>query len=137
METRRLISIIIASVAALLVMFAGKSCTDDIQKKNRKSHKTQPTTQHVTPTFNNFYGNPGETTETTTETNNNIETITNLIGQVIGTVTVTTPNDPIPEETTTVSKSILEIYNEKHTTQVTETEAHSPQETTEIVIYID
>lgn len=124
METRRLISIAIASVAALLVMWAGKACTESIQKTNRESGNNQSTFNEG---YNGGYDNYANyedgtyavqaepTTAAEDEYAPGVQTVTNLLGEVVGTVTVTTTTyETLPTKTTTtVSKSILESFNEQ------------------------
>lgn len=125
METRRLISIIIAVAAAFLVMWAGKSCAEDIVNTNKKSDDYQGTfAEGYTPSggYENYadYGDGTQPipqqTETTATSNQNVQTVTNLLGEVVGTVTVTTTTVQTVETkpVTTASKSILESYNEQN-----------------------
>lgn len=127
METRRLISVLLAAVAAILVIWAGKSCAEDIQEKNREEAKKNYTNvQNATGGngFNVDYGDGVAVYEepaATETTAGNVETVTNLFGDIVGTITVTTtaPPETEPIVTTTVSKSILESYNEQRQTAVT------------------
>lgn len=126
MELRRAISIIIAAVVAALVIWAGRSCAENIQKKNREKALEDYTynVEHATggSDFNVDYvdGAVGEESATAATTAENVQTVTNLFGEVVGTVTVTTTTPPETETatTTTVSKSILESYNEQRQTAV-------------------
>lgn len=127
METRRLISIAIAGVVALLVMWAGKSCTESIRETNHKSEDYQSTFNEG---YNGGYENYADyedgtyavqaepTTAAEEKYAPGVQTVTNLLGEVVGTVTATTTTfttlEPLPiKTTTTVSKSILESYNEQ------------------------
>lgn len=131
METRRLISIILAFVAAALVVWSGKSCAESIQKANSKANGGSGV---YTENYGTGYANGYERF---TDSNNNdntitqevtttdvtgapvVQTVTNLLGQVVGTVTFTTTAPPQTQtrETTTVSRSILESYNEQKLTE--------------------
>lgn len=98
MQTRPLIAICAALVAALLIIFAGKSCAEDITKTNKKHHRPSASTISVqqgsvpeaTPPQ---YIPDAYTTETSTQ---EYITVTNLIGEVVETIPVTTEADTRP-----------------------------------------
>lgn len=101
MENQKGIAIVLAMFAALLVMLAGKSCTDNINKKNKNNSSTagsfNVTAKNNTLTQNNGINEYTITgsSETTTES---IEYITDILGRVIGTVA---PTSTEPTESTT------------------------------------
>ena len=95
MQTRSLIAVCIAVVAALFIMLAGKSCTESIAKNNKKNSKPaiyltsaddQSRPAATPPPVSPTAPAPEETTLP-------YETVTNLIGEVIETIPVTTAED--------------------------------------------
>lgn len=123
MDNRRSIAIIAAFIAAILVMMAGKSCSDNIVETNKNNQKKQPknaVSDQITPPQNAPAPNQAspvqDNNEPATEsTTADYIAVTNLIGDVVGTIPVTTaePED-IPEEqaVTTRERSLLEEYND-------------------------
>lgn len=124
MDNRRSIAIIAAFIAALLVIMAGKSCSDNIVENNKTTSKKQsnnavsdqipppqnsPAPNHASPVQDN---NEPATESTTAD----YIAVTNLIGDVIATIPVTTVEpEEIPNEqaVTTKERSLLEEYNDK------------------------
>ena len=114
MEKRRIISIIIAAVVAMLIMYAGKACTKNIQETNRKAALSSQGTNNVyTPSYQqNVTGQP-VVTEGYSEmpSTSGAEVVTNILGDVVGTVA--------PTESTE-SGAFSEIVNQTEpTTRVT------------------
>lgn len=121
MTIRRIISIIIAAAVAMLIIFAGKSCAQNIAETNQKAAANKAPIINNTPddfTYSTVsVSSEAVTTDTTTD---GVEVVTNLFGEVIGTVPPTTSENPdvsdpnlesASTETTTV-KSILDGVNE-------------------------
>ena len=117
MEIRRLTALLVSLVAAALIIFAGKSCMDDaIQKKKESLYATTspygPTPPTVSPTVP--YTDPAEssTAEDTSEEREYV-TVTNIFGDVVEVIPVTTPEEANMPTTTL---SILDEYNADKTT---------------------
>ena len=131
MNATKIISFILAIMAAVLIAMAGKSCAKDIAQQNA-SHRNKNTTE--APSFHLItespYGNtpatvphlvddsgqaiqPGEDgAEATTE--REYVTVTDMFGDVVETIPVTTPEEAdIP----TTTLSILDAYNAEHGTE--------------------
>ncbi len=119
MTTRRIITLIIAVLVAFLIAYAGKSCAEDIAETNRQNRLKNDTT----------YGTQGNTPgliEDTPQYNNNsqnvttdpnpellepteyVETVTNIFGDVIGTVP--------PAESSTQAPDSGSIFNQPDNT---------------------
>ncbi len=114
MDKRRLISIAIAVLVAVLIMNLGKSCTEDIVEANKKAKK-ETTTVYYNYAPNGGNGTPviDETASVVQEATEHIEYITSILGEIVGTVapSESTGNEtPIPDEElpeTTTRQSIL------------------------------
>lgn len=123
MDNRRSIAIIAAFIAAVLVMMAGKSCSDNIVETNKSNQKKQSknaVSDQITPPQNSpapnqaspVQNNDEPATESTTA---DYIAVTNLIGDVVATIPVTTAEpEETPEEqaVTTRERSLLEEYND-------------------------
>lgn len=108
MTTRRIVTLIIAAVVAFLIIYAGKSCAEDIAETNRKNSANKTIIQNSnvdTPSLieNQPAGNqqntptdPATDSETPTEY---VETVTNIFGEVIGTVPPTQPQTDAANQT--------------------------------------
>ena len=92
MDNHKGIAIVLAMFAALLVMLAGKSCTDNMNNKNNKKSNSAPTGGSFSVTAQNNTLNQQNgvneytitgSSEVTTES---IEYITDILGRVVGTV---------------------------------------------------
>ena len=129
-NNRRIIALVLAILAAMLVMMAGRACARDIQHTNEIYRTTAAPDLHisladpagtVTPT-------PQATEQPTDIITSEVATaavVTDLIGRVVGTVPPTSEGETVEtSEPTTVKKSILEEYNEKQAAQ-NSTEAYS------------
>lgn len=126
-DKSKLIAIAIAMIAAILVMLAGKSCSEDAIKKNRKSFaSTVNTIYRPNPDseVQNVQVQPEEDQEFQ-GTTIPFETVTNLFGEVVETIPATAYINENGElvEVTTVQKSILEEYNDEHKEENAETTA--------------
>lgn len=117
MTRSRVISLVLAVVAALLVALAGKACAEDIVETNNKN----------APLKNTAYANDnkqgsedfpamsyGTNPPTTTlDPYEGVETVTNIFGEVIATVPAavgdtTAPTDTVQQEVTEKNTSILD-----------------------------
>ena len=117
MNNRRVIALILAFFAAMLVIMAEKSCAKSIQETNMRNRKNQ------TPDITIVAGLTGITAtyaEAASEeasgdvTLPTAEVVTDLIGRVVGTVPPLPEGETMePVEETTAKKSILEAYNEQ------------------------
>ncbi|MCM1314579.1 MAG: hypothetical protein NC040_01410 [Muribaculaceae bacterium] len=114
MEKHRQIAFISAFILALVIMMAGKACTDSTMKKH--SQPVQKGTQQSIPAnnnnsynnYNNGYNNTPQQTTIPEQTSPPVNYITNMLGEIVGTEVIET----IPEiQTTTQELSILEQYN--------------------------
>lgn len=121
MDTSKVTAIVLAVLVAALVIIAGKSCTDDISSSNQRTHRS---TSQINTVATDEYITPMPTaalTEAATEAPTvPYEVVTNMIGEVIETIPIQTTaegEEPLYTETT-VTKSILEQYDESHQTTV-------------------
>lgn len=128
MEKSKLISLVLGIVAAALVIVAGKSCANDIKERNKGANKNQTTTRelHLITDEPATTAAPLETTETAAETQTiEYETVTNIFGEVIETVPVTSPEQsdttaaPVEAEESTTTLSVLDEYNAGRETETT------------------
>ncbi|MGN0576956.1 MAG: hypothetical protein ACI4J2_13125 [Ruminococcus sp.] len=132
METRRMISLLIAAVVALLIIYAGKSCAQDIVETNHKaSVKASPDfTGYMTDSslYNSipddaYYTDPSASTAPSVD--EGYEIVTNIFGDAVGTIPVTNSDDESGsgnnnENTAeTTVKSILGNYTKETTEPVT------------------
>ena len=123
MDNRRSIAIVAAFIAALMVMMAGKSCSDNIaetNKQNSKKTKASAATEYEPPQQNIPAPNPADNAPAVQEGTTQPETqpdhidVTDLVGNVVGTIPVTTAEPetlPPEEEGTTKERSLLDEYN--------------------------
>jgi len=130
MQKRSLLALCIAVLAAALIIFAGKSCAEDINTINNKTRSSKSTT-YPDELFTNSPTPPPLPVTTTTEPDTlNFVVITNMLGDVVETVPITTEpvtqvqyatvtdmfGDAIglvpidPDEIPTTTLSILEQY---------------------------
>lgn len=113
MDKYRQIAFIVALVIAVLVMMLGKACTDSLVRKNSKSVQSVSQTMPAYD-YNNSYNNNYNTTPQTEivsqQTGVPVEYVTNMFGEVVGTVSTSASVSDI--QTTTQERSILEQYNE-------------------------
>ena len=144
MERNRIISLLLAFIAAGLVVLAGKSCTEDIIKANKESRAKNSTTKgevHIITEDYIFTQNSGQSvpegqsvpsqTEVETTTREYV-TVTNLFGEVVETIPVTSPEEAnIP----TTTLSILDEYNQDKTEAENVTTYIKPAD--KIVIHMD
>lgn len=113
MDKYRQIAFIVALVIAVLVMMLGKACTDSLVRKNSKPVQSVSQTMPAYD-YNNSYNNNYNTTPQTEiasqQTGVPVEYVTNMFGEVVGTVSTSDSVSDI--QTTTQERSILEQYNE-------------------------
>ncbi len=134
MDASRATALALAFLACLFVIIAGKSCADNIQETNKLSHKqtTEASTEYSTIDNTKYLAEHFEneeaanTTEEQTTEKNYIE-ITNMFGDVIETVPITSEGETVP---TTKELSILEGYNQKHQEIEGEDQEEGTEETT-------
>ena len=111
MNTSKIVGFAIALIAAILIAMAGRSCARDIADKNenrRQKNTTQAPSYHLItdPPANNDPSNTPHLIEETTE--REYVTVTNMLGEVVETIPVTTPEEAdIP----TTTLSMLDEYN--------------------------
>lgn len=121
MNNRRIIAIIIAAVVALLIMYAGRACTQNIMETNQKSSMSNANSQNSTANYTPAAAQPSLTQQAPVETNtptefstDAVEVVTNLFGDVVGTVAPTENTDNLSVTETdaateaTTRKSILD-----------------------------
>lgn len=119
MNNRRIISIIIAAVAALLIMYAGRACTQNIMETNKKSSVQSATNQNGTENYAPTAEQPSlgtqqvtAATSPTAAPSDDVEVVTNLFGEIVGTVAPTENSDNIASTNaateTATRKSILD-----------------------------
>lgn len=120
----------IAIVAAALVIVAGRSCTQSIIETNKKSRGSEsssaPSYHLITdnePEHGQFREPPtGEPESVEETTDRQYETVTNMFGEVVETIPITSPEEANMPTTT---KSILGAYNDLHTTSPEEAQTTS------------
>ena len=145
MEKSKAMALLIALAAAMLVILAGKSCADDIQKKNKARREQSTAVQQQNVTNDYVYTQPPVTDPVTVQqpTEKMYEEVTNILGNVVETIPITTASpDPAAEtqaEIPAETKSILESYNEKRFENVTTlppypTENPNPQQNTSTIV---
>lgn len=115
MNANHVISLTLALLAALLVIVAGKSCAKSIDEANKESRAEKrnyhlitenPYTQSNQPVMTAV---PQEQQPVQTTTERQYETVTNIFGEVVETIPVTSPEEAnIP----TTTLSILDEYNQ-------------------------
>lgn len=114
MNANKIVGFAIALIAAILIAMAGKSCAKDIADKNNQRHQqntTQAPTYHLItdPPVQNDPANTPHLIEETTQ--REYATVTNMLGEVVETIPVTTPEEAdIP----TTTLSMLDEYNSEH-----------------------
>lgn len=121
MERNRIISLFLAFIAAGLVVLAGKSCTEDIIKTNKENRAKNTTTREephlitednvITPAQSQLSPDNQSGTALPAEEQETREyvTVTNLFGEVVETIPVTSPEEAnVP----TTTLSILDEYNQ-------------------------
>ncbi|MCR4795120.1 MULTISPECIES: hypothetical protein [Ruminococcus] len=124
MERNRIISLFLAFIAAGLVVLAGKSCMEDIVESNKEARAKKSATQeefHLITEDNIFSSDSvqlpseGQSAASQTEeegTTREYMTVTNIFGEVVETVPVTSPEEANMPTTTL---SILDEYNQGRT----------------------
>lgn len=121
MNVTKIISAILAIMAAVLIAMAGKSCAKDAAQKNaaRRSRNTTETQSFhliTDPPYNDDDNVPQLITDPPLEsvTEREYVTVTNMFGDVVETVPVTTPEEAdIP----TTTLSMLDAYNAEHSVE--------------------
>lgn len=133
METSRIVGMAIAIAAAALVIVAGRSCTKSISEANKRSggsgSSTTPSYHLITdnePQYSEPPTGEPQSIEETTEPEREYETVTNMFGDVVETIPITSPEEA---DQPTTTKSILDSYNELHTT--------SPEEAQRTTKYVE
>ena len=121
MDISRVSAVVLAVLAAVLVIVAGKSCTDDIENTNRRT-KLKNNKVTTAPTFAPevvpFNAETTPLTEPPTETETlPYDVVTNMLGTVIETIPKSTnENGEIETTQSTETKSILQEYEERRRT---------------------
>lgn len=143
MDKHRQIAFIVAFIVAMVIMMIGKACTDSAMKKNQAKPVQYSGTSQNVPEYNNSYNNYNNNNNNYNNGYNNtpqnqvqteavqqvtepqVEYVTNMFGEVIGTAEpATTAVQPATDENgeyytettvqeTTWGKSILEQYNDE------------------------
>ncbi|MCR4639067.1 hypothetical protein [Ruminococcus sp.] len=114
MNASKIVGFAIALIAAVLIAMAGRSCARDIADKNeerRQKNTTQAPSYHLItdPPVQNDPLNTPQLIEETTQ--REYVTVTNMLGEVVETIPVTTPEEAdIP----TTTLSMLDEYNQQH-----------------------
>lgn len=106
MTKRRIISMILAVCAAVLVIFAGRSCAKNISEANQKLSKINSDLDNndFAYTGGNVNNNTNQNQQQTTEeeSNTDYEVVTNLLGEVVATIPITTAEqEDVPYEENT------------------------------------
>lgn len=156
MDQNKGMAILIAIAAAMLVIISCRACADDIRRTNSKHHQNSAPTTSEFPSFdysnrpdypNDAVDSEPVTQEQTTEML--YEEVTNILGEVIETIPITTAAQDVPSDETvaveTTTKSILDEYNEMYSQPAvstlppkpTENPNYIPPATTEIIIELN
>ena len=122
MNVTKIISAILALMAAVLIAMAGKSCAKDAAEKNaarRSRNTTEAPSYHLItdPPYENDDGDLPHLVEDDTDeavTEREYVTVTNIFGDVVETIPVTTPEEALIPTTTL---SILDAYNQEHSVE--------------------
>lgn len=107
MNTRRVASIVIAIIVAMLIISAGKSCSKDIAESNKKAatSATTPTSDGMNGfdslTYPTYQQQTPPSSEATSE--ENIQYVTNILGEIVGTLPAEEATAPAEPVTTGVS----------------------------------
>ncbi|MDE6678199.1 MAG: hypothetical protein K2K02_04070 [Ruminococcus sp.] len=123
MDKHRQIAFIVAFIIALLIMMIGKSCTDNMVRKQSKTVRNSTSTtapaynnnSYNNNNYNNGYNNTPQQTTVTQQNEVPVQYVTNMFGEVVGTQTAVAdiPSTVSGEvQTATQERSILEQYNE-------------------------
>ena len=132
MDISRISAIVLALLAAILVIVAGKSCTDDIESSNRRTrlkNKAASIATTAPDTAPPVVQTAPQTEPTTEAPTLPYDIVTNMLGDIVE--TIPKPTNEFGEIETTEStetKSILEQYEELHQTTVPITEQAETQE---------
>ncbi|MBQ9956535.1 MAG: hypothetical protein IJO99_03110 [Ruminococcus sp.] len=124
MTKSRLISLILAAVAAMLVAFAGKACAEDIVETNQKNAPLKNTayTDDNNKGSEDFpamsYGTNPPTT--TLDPYEGVETVTNILGEVIATIPATVSDTTTTAPATEATQKNTSILDRPDTTEATE-----------------
>ena len=118
-ETGRIVGLAIAIIAAALVILAGRSCTKSIMETNKKSRDAATSS---TPSYHLITDDTAAYSDASSEaphfieetTEREYETVTNMFGEVVETIPITSPEEANMPTTTL---SILDEYNAMHTTE--------------------
>ena len=113
MNASKIVGFAIALIAAILIAMAGKSCAKDIAEKNVERHQkntTQAPSYHLITDapVSHDPTDPPHLIEETTE--REYITVTNMLGEVLETIPVTTPEEALIPTTTL---SMLDEYNKQ------------------------
>lgn len=115
MNVNHMVSLTLALLAAILVIVAGRSCARSIDEANKESRAEKKTYHLITEdpyTKSNqpvMTAAPQEQQPAQTTTERQYETVTNMFGEVVETIPVTSPEEAnIP----TTTLSILDEYNQ-------------------------
>lgn len=139
MEMSRVVAIVLAMLAAVLVIVAAKACADDARNHSTmNNHSERSTIGNPSPGGYVVYDEADTTVPQETETEKMYEEITNMLGEVIETIPVTSDEDAVVQAATTETKSLLEAYEERN---ATEPEKEAPTQehvapATNIVVHI-
>lgn len=140
LEYRRIAGIMVAIIAAALIIIGGKSCVDDAIQNKRKSLRATtspyvPTSPTPPPNMNTAPTEETSAEETSDE--REYVTVTDIFGEVVERIPVTTPEEANMPTTTL---SILDAYNAASPTMPTEEITTAPisiPDEDDIIIHIN
>lgn len=132
MERNKIVALVCAAIAALLVIMAGKSCTESIREANEKSRA-----KNNKPTIS-FSGDLSVSVNEGTSPEEEVDRVTDIFGRVVTTVTVSeeysiteTTTEPVIEYVTDVFGNVIGTETATSTTAVsTVGESETTAETT-------
>ena len=131
MEFGRISALMLAVIAAVLVVVAGKSCADDAIRENERSKASKRSNNKIATIAQDTrqeFELAVETSPSEPEEEIQYEVVTNMVGDVIETIPITTAEEEEDAAATTGTKSILEAYEDLHT--VPTEEGSMPEATT-------
>lgn len=133
MPVNKIIAIAVAAIAAMLIIYAGKSCASNIQETNRKNSAEHSSNASVDYNSNGAYTiDPAfqyadETAAPSEENFENVQVVTNLFGEVVATIPAESVTAEQTETTENVSSESTQEESSHELTDAPEPETTSPQ----------
>ena len=131
MPVNKIIAIAIGALAAMLIIYAGKSCAKNIQETNMKNAAEHSSSASVNYNSNGAYTiDPAfqygdEPTTASEESLENVQVVTNLFGEVVATIPAESITSEQTEATEIVSSETAQEESSDEMTDATEPETTS------------